>query len=141
MKKIDRLADAWLKAKDDEAQARNRRIALEEEMLAFAGVDPGQVGTTTLSGDVHKIVVRVDAERKASLEEVIKAGLAPEVARRMFVVKTEFSKSNYNALLKEVESEVMLNPTPTSNALYKKLEQVYEKCVEEKIRKPAFTVE
>lgn len=140
MKKIDKLAAAWLKAKDDEAQARQSRLELEEKMLAEIGVDSEQPGTTTAQGDVHKVVIKIDVDRKAELEQVIKAGLAPEVARRMFVVKTEFSKSNYNTLLKEVESEVMLNPTPSSSALYKKLEQVYEKCVDEKLRKPAFTV-
>ena len=81
------LADDWRAAKADENAARDRRLAIEERMLAVAGITPGSGRHTADGLTIHAgTTLRVDSSKAEQLLEEL-----PEI-RRFFRLKYEVDK-------------------------------------------------
>jgi len=87
MNKIDELKDQWVRLKAEEATARERRLAVEQSLIAMINDMPDE-GTKTLQCDdgvkvrvTSKLTRRLDAARWADLRDMIPQPLADRLVR------------------------------------------------------------
>lgn len=91
---IDTLAARWAAAKEEEGDARDRRLAIEGEIVALLGVK--EEGSTTHKGELFKITTKgsiyrkIDAGRWGEIVEQV-----PESMRAVVRYKPEVDPKGY----------------------------------------------